>query len=84
MSVKYVKLNTAHTEWESALYSMKPRQIRRLTDEQAREHHWFPVKEYFSEAFLHIFKCSEKLNLPTFCLMSNCLRCFLRSYSFSH
>ena len=47
MSVKYVKLNAAHTEWESALYSMKPRQIRRLTDEQAREHHWFPVKEYF-------------------------------------
>lgn len=47
MPVKYVKLNTAHTEWESALYSMKPRQIRRLTDDQAREQHWFPVKEYF-------------------------------------
>lgn len=47
MSVKYVKLNSEHTEWESALYSMKPRQIRRLTTEQAREQHWFPVKEQF-------------------------------------
>lgn len=47
MSVKYVKLNAEHTEWDSALYSMKPRQIRRLTDEQATQHHWFPVKEYF-------------------------------------
>lgn len=47
MSVKYVKLNAEHTEWESALYSMKPRQIRRLTDAQARDQHWFPVKEFF-------------------------------------
>lgn len=47
MSVKYVKLNAEHTEWESALYSMKPRQIRRLKDEDLIKHHWFPVKEYF-------------------------------------
>lgn len=47
MSVKYVKLTSDHTEWDSALYSMKPRQIRRLTTEQARDQHWFPVKETF-------------------------------------
>lgn len=48
--MKYVKLNTAHTEWDSAVYSMKPRQIRRLNDDQARKQHWFPVKELFEPA----------------------------------
>lgn len=47
MSTKYVKLTADHSDWESALYSMKPRQIRRLSDDEARAQHWFPVKESF-------------------------------------
>lgn len=47
MTVKYIKLDAEHTQWDSALYSSKPRQIRRLTTEEARKQHWFPVKETF-------------------------------------
>lgn len=47
MSVKYVQLNENHTEMVTAIYSMKPRQIRRLVDSELAKHHWFTVRESF-------------------------------------
>lgn len=47
MTSKYVKLNADKTEFESAVYSSKPRQIRRLSDADAKKHNWYPVKESF-------------------------------------
>ena len=43
---KYVKLNDARTEWASALFQVKPANVRRHPDSKLPEFNWFPVKEY--------------------------------------
>lgn len=43
---KYVKLNKEQTEWESALFSIKPLPVQRHPDEKLPEYDWYPVVEH--------------------------------------
>lgn len=45
--MKYIKLSKDHRSLESALYSQKPRQIRRLSDDIIHHHDWFLVDEVY-------------------------------------
>lgn len=49
MSKKYVQLDESHSKMITAIYSMKPRQIRRLDDSELVNHHWFTIHEHYSE-----------------------------------
>jgi len=44
---KYIKLSNDHKELRSALYSQKPRQIKRLSDDVIHYHDWFVVEEVY-------------------------------------
>ena len=43
---KYVKLNKQRTKWNSALYQVKPANVRRHPDEILPQYNWFPVEEH--------------------------------------
>lgn len=44
---KYVKLKADHSEFDSAIYATRPRQLRSISVSDYRKHHWFMVEEHY-------------------------------------
>lgn len=44
---KYVKLKADRSDFDSAIYATRPRQLRSLSVSDYRKHHWFMVEEHY-------------------------------------